>query len=136
GFDTYVSNVPYEGTPSLSFAGDRYRLGGDEGDIAVGVERFIFRDTVVLVDPAAGLNGAVALPFSELLPINDAFRAILRADAPDLLAESTAVSMREGQLDFQGYLTGLVAAAETSTIPALLMQAAIFGTVPTSEKLD
>lgn len=136
GFDTFVVDIGYGGGANLDFVNSQYLIGGAEGDRSVGVERIIFRDTVVLVDPQHGLEGAVALPFTEIAPINDALRAVLRVKAPDLLAERTALSIRAGELTFAGYVEALVASAGTSTVPALLMQAAIFGTVPTSEKLD
>lgn len=136
GFDTFVTDIPYAGGANLAFSGDRFILGGPQGDLAVGIERFIFTDTVVLVEPQRGLEGAVALPFTELNPIQDALRAVLRTEAPDLFAEQTAVTIRSGQLTFASYLDLLVQNAQHSTTPALLMQAAVFGTIPTSEKLD
>lgn len=136
GFDTFVTGIAYADGANLSFSGDRYIVGGPNGDIAVGVERFIFTDTVVLVEPQRGLEGAVALPFTKLNPIQDALRAVLRTDTPDLFAEQTALAIRSGQLTFSGYLDLLVQNAQHSTTPAILMQAAVFGTIPTSEKLD
>jgi hypothetical protein len=136
GFDTFVTEIAYAGGSNLAYVNEQYRLGGAEGDIAVGVERIIFRDTVVLIDPTKGLEGSIALPFTELNPIIDALKAVLRIKAPDLFAERTALLIHAGDLTFKGYVDALVASAANSTLPALLMQAAIFGTIPTSDKMD
>lgn len=136
GFDTFITGIPYANGANLTFADDRYFIGGPDNDIAVGVERLIYTDTVVLIDPANGLQGAVALPFTELNPILDAFRAVLRTGSPDLFAEEAALSIRAGELTFGEYVGLLVDSAVNSTVPAILMQAAVLGTIPTSDKMD
>jgi hypothetical protein len=137
GSDTFITDLAYAGGGNLTYANEQYLLGGPEGDIAVGVERIIFfRDTVVLLDPSKGLESAIALPFSELAAIEYALGAVLRLEAPDFFAEQIALLIRSGNETFQGYVDALVASGATSTVPALLMQAAIFGTIPTSDKLN
>jgi hypothetical protein len=66
----------------------------------------------------------------------DAYRAVVRAEAPAGVAETVGVGIAQNKFTFEAYVDALIQDVETSTIPALLVASLVGGTIPTSEKLD
>lgn len=123
GFDIAVFSGPRSSYTITTVAYYRHDVTGPDGyDILVDIDRLQFSDQFVDITPYAQVLTAEG--------------GVLRTTLPEATATLAEATIGSGQMSLATYINQLIAQAEDSTVPALIVPQFIEGATPLSARLD